>query len=64
MVKGSQAQSRTHPACIEVRLLATECRLIETELGLTPAAEGKAGVDRKLPSNLLDAMILRQREGA
>lgn len=64
MVPGSQRQLRVHPAMAEVRLLSTECRLIETELGLTPAAESKAGVERELPPSRLLEMMRRQREGA
>jgi P27 family predicted phage terminase small subunit len=64
MVKGSQGQLRIHPGMVEIRLLSTECRLIETELGLTPGSESRAGADRQLPPGPLDAMLARQREGA
>jgi P27 family predicted phage terminase small subunit len=56
MVEGSQGQLRCHPAMAEIRMLTTECRLVEVELGLTPAAESKAGVPAELPRSLLDDM--------
>jgi P27 family predicted phage terminase small subunit len=61
MVEGSQGQLRCHPALVEVRALTTECRLIEVELGLTPAAESKAGVPVELPPSLLGAMMDHRR---
>ena len=41
MATGSQKQERTNPALIQLKNLATELRLCETEMGLTPAAESK-----------------------
>lgn len=62
MTTGSTGQSRAHPAMAEIRMLTTESRLTEVELGLTPAAESKAGADRRPLSGPMEAMILRQRE--
>jgi phage terminase small subunit len=46
IVSGSRGQGRVNPALAEVRLLSAECRLLEVELGLTPAAASKAGATR------------------
>lgn len=61
MVTGSTKQRRCHPAMAEVRALTTESRLIESELGLTPASESKAGVPVESPPSALADMIARRR---
>ncbi|ORV53072.1 hypothetical protein AWC03_21330 [Mycobacterium europaeum] len=58
---GSTGQRRTHPLLVEVRLLSTECRLIESELGLTPASESRAGATKELPRQHLDDLIAKRR---
>ena len=62
MVAGSLKQQRIHPLAVELRLLSVEARLTEVELGLTPGSASRAGADRQLPSDRLDAMMARQRE--
>jgi P27 family predicted phage terminase small subunit len=66
MTEGSSKQARTHPAMAEIRLITTEFRLMELEMGLTPAAEAKAGVPTARPPGLLDEMAARRqaRQGA
>ena len=61
MVEGSKGQLTAHPAMAEIRLLTTELRLIEIELGLTPASEAKAGVPAVLPRKYLDDLLARRR---
>lgn len=44
MTFGSHGQPRSHPAMAEIQVMSTESRLLEIELGFTPAAASKAGV--------------------
>ncbi|OBB95921.1 hypothetical protein A5782_05605 [Mycobacterium sp. 852002-40037_SCH5390672] len=44
MIEGSHGRKRAHHALTEIRHLATELRRTESELGITPASESKAGV--------------------
>ena len=48
----------------EIRLLTTESRLMESETGVTPASESKAGAPRVLPPSRFDEMRVRRGEGA
>lgn len=61
MTEGSHGQLRAHPAMAEIRMLTTESRLTEVELGLTPASESKAGVPAVLPRGVLDDVMDRRR---
>jgi hypothetical protein len=47
VTEGSHKQARAHPALAEIRALSTESRLLEIELGLTPASTSKAGATRQ-----------------
>lgn len=57
MVEGSRGQRRVHPATVEVRALSHECRLIEGELGLSPASEARAGVPAQPTPGALEAAM-------
>lgn len=62
MQLGSHKQLRAHPVMCEIRALSVECRLMEIEMGLTPASEAKAGVPQQLPRNTLDDQIAARRK--
>jgi len=47
MSVGSHGQQRAHPCMAAIRLMSTESRLMEIELGLTPVAESRAGIPKR-----------------
>ncbi len=60
MVSGSRGQQRCHQAMVEVRAISTEMRLIEAELGMTPASESRAAVPAIPTFTRLEAMRLER----
>jgi P27 family predicted phage terminase small subunit len=61
MSVGSHGQQRAHPCMAAIRLMSTESRLMELELGLTPVAESRAGIPKELPTLSIDEQIQRRR---
>lgn len=61
MSVGSHGQQRAHPCMAAIRLMSTESRLMEIELGLTPVAESRAAIPKGLPTRSIDEQIQRRR---
>jgi hypothetical protein len=45
----------------EIRMLSTESRLLEAELGMAPASESRAGIPKQAAYTELDALIDARR---
>ncbi|OBH66665.1 hypothetical protein A5684_06150 [Mycobacterium intracellulare] len=60
MIEGSHGRMRAHHALAEIRHLATELRRTESELGITPASESKAGVDAHVDEEDRERQIARR----
>lgn len=61
MVEGSHGRMRAHHAFTEIRHLATELRRTESELGITPASESKAGVEPHVSDADRERQIARRK---
>lgn len=61
MIEGSHGRMRAHHALTEIRHLATELRRTESELGITPASESKAGVEPYVSEADRERQIARRK---
>jgi hypothetical protein len=61
MSVGSHGQQRAHPCMAAIRLMSTESRLMEIQLGPTPVAESRAGITKELPPLSIDEQIQGRR---
>jgi P27 family predicted phage terminase small subunit len=62
VVTGSTGQERVSPWMAEIRLLSTECRLLENELGLSPAAESRSGIPALPMASALTDLIAERAQ--